>query len=199
MMEHRGGMNLRVTCLTSAVLGALILASTGCGTTPTHFRGGIPGIEGQPTLAILAPLNLSHYENAEDIVMNSLIVEMLQTELFSIMDPGLVEEAILQRRIRVTNRLPLESLQALGEALGATYLMVGTINEFGFLQDGQSNVPTVSISLRIVTCASGQIMWATSHSRSGDDAETVFGFGRIKTLDQLASATVREMTRTLIQ
>jgi curli biogenesis system outer membrane secretion channel CsgG len=149
-------------------------------------------------LAVLPPVNLSRYENAPDVVMNKLVVEMLEARIFNVLDPGLVEDVILRKRVRLTDRLSLETLHQLGEALGVQYLMLGTINEFGVVQDGRSSQPTVSISLRIVTCANGQIVWAASHSKRGDDAESVFGIGRITTLDQLAGATVREMTRTLV-
>jgi len=190
-------VNRSVAAMALIVLAAL--AAGGCGGTPVYFAGGVQEFEEKPDLAILPPVNLSSYEHAPDIVVNSLLVEMLQTDVFNVTDPGLVENIILEKRVRVTDRLSLEALRELGEALEVTYLMVGTINEFGFLQDGGSNLPMVSISLRIVTCANGQIVWATSHSRRGDDSESVFGIGRIETLDQLATVTVHEMTRTLRQ
>jgi hypothetical protein len=51
--------------------------------------------------------------------------------------------------------------------------------------------------MRIVACDSGQIIWASTHSRRGDDAESFFGIGRIENLQQLAAVTVEEMINTL--
>lgn len=186
----------RIAAIVSAVL-ALATVLAGCGNAPTYFHGGVDVGDSPPSLAILPPVNLSRYEQASEVVTNAILVDMLKTRQFVVLDPGLVEQAIIARRIRFTDRMPLESLRALGDELNVTYVLMGTVNDFGFVQDRGESVPTVSVTLRIVTCANGRIVWAASHSRRGDDAESVFGLGRISSLEQLAEVTVREMTRTL--
>lgn len=187
--------SIAILIVTAVLAGCAI--GIGCGVEPTYFRGGIQTGEQLPTLAVLPPVNLSRYEQATDIVSNALLVEVLQTRQFIVLDPGLVEQAIIDSRLRFTDRLPLESLQALGRELDVTYVLMGTVNEFGFVQERGEALPNVSVTVRIVACANGRIVWAASHSRRGDDAESVFGMGRISTLEQLTAVTIREMTRTL--
>lgn len=188
----------RSTIWSAALACLLVVCGAGCASSPTYYHGDLAEQgEGPYTIAVLPPLNLSRYDQASDIIANNLVVELLNSRQFQVVDPGLVETAIVNRRVRLTDRLSLDVLRQLGEDLNVTYLMLGTVNEFGFVHDGGENLPSISITLRIVTCANGRIVWAASHSRRGDDAETVFRMGRIETLEQLASVTVRELAETL--
>jgi TolB-like protein len=191
------------------LMGLVLLVSLGCSGGPRYFRAGPSQFESHATIAVLPLLNLSRYEQAEEIVMQAVIVELLDASFpcafhggkrhrhFEVLDPGLVETVILEKRLRFTDRLSLEQLRETGERLSVRYVLVGTVNEFDFVTDRNEKLPSVSISLRIITCANGRIVWAATHSKRGDDAETVFGLGRVGTLEQLAAKTVREMTETL--
>jgi TolB-like protein len=185
-------------------------AAMGCSGGARYFRTSPGQLKAPATIAVMPLLNMSRYEQAETIVMHTVVVELLNIKdgraakiwkidrpLFEVVDPGLVETVILEKRLRFTDRLSLEQLQEMGERLSVEYLLVGTVNEFDFVNDGNVRLPSVSISLRIVTCANGKMVWASTHSKRGDDAETVFGLGRVESLEQLAAKTVREMTKTL--
>ncbi len=175
-------------------LSALALA--GCSSKPQYFRSGVM-IDQPESLAVLPLVNLSKYDEAGDIVMHSLLVQLLDSGLFDIVDPGLVDHAVLERRIRFTDRLPLPVMQELGETLNADYVLLGSVNEFDMITNRTETVPLVSISMRIVRTDTGKIFWAATHTRRGDDAESVFGLGRIATLQRMTAVTVKDMTGTL--
>lgn len=177
--------------------GYMAFSPFGCAEHPQYYRGVVPNISDAKTLAVLPLVNFSQYDNASEIVLNALIVELLELKIFKVVDPGIVDAMVLEKRLRLTDRLPLAILQELGEQLGVEYLLVGSINEFSVIQGKNTRLPTVSISLRIVSCDSGQIIWASTHSRRGDDAESLFGIGRIEDIQQLAVVTVEEMINTL--
>lgn len=167
----------------------------GCGNHPEYFR--LNPEKNTARLAVMPLLNMSQYDRAEVVVTNALIVELLESELFEVVDPGLVETVVLEQRLRFTDRLPLGTLRKLAEQLNVEYLLLGSVNEFDFMSDQYGRLPCVSVSLRIVECNTGTIIWMATHSKRGDDAETVFGIGRVETLEQLTTITVREMARTL--
>jgi len=181
----------------------IVVGLVGCSGGARHSGSSLETLNAPATIAVMPLLNMSRYDQAETIVMHTTVVELLNLKgdddqpLFEVVDPGIVETAILEKRLRFTDRLSLEQLRDMGEELSVEYLLVGTVNEFDFVNDGSTRLPSVAISLRIVTCASGKMVWASTHSKRGDDAETFFGLGRIETLEQLAAKTVREMTQTL--
>jgi len=179
-------------------LAAVVVVTVGCGAPkPVYFHGGEQLAPGA-SVAVLPLVNLSRYENAADIIGANLVVELLATGQFEVVDPGVVDNVVLEKRMRLTDRLPLAALQDLGSELDVSYVVVGAVNEFDFIQEGTETYPTVSISLRMVRCADGVIIWAATHSKRGDDRESVFGLGRVGTLEQLAEVTVREVAKTLV-
>jgi TolB-like protein len=185
-----------INILVLVVLAGVLVAA--CAGSPSYYRSKTPAGDGSRKLAVLPPVNLSRNEKASDIVLDALIVALLDAKVFDVVDPGAVETVINRRRIRLTDRLPLETIQGIGEELGVEQLMVGSVNEFSAVEGRDGSTAVVSISLRIIGCADGKIAWASTHSRRGDDSESVFGFGRISSPEQLATDMVRQMTETLI-
>jgi TolB-like protein len=142
-------------------------------------------------------VNFSRDERAPDVVGAALVVELLATKRFVVVDPGRVEEHVLAQRLRLTDRLPLEALQKVGADLGVEYVVVGSVNEFGMVPSATERVPTLSFAVRMVSCSSGAILWAATHSKRGDDAESMFTLGRIETLEELSAVAAREVAETI--
>lgn len=177
--------------------GCALLAGAGCGNAPAYYRGDLAAIEPGTRLAVLPPVNFSRDERAPDVVASALVVELLATNRFIVVDPGQVEQVVLANRVRMSDRLPLADLQKVGADLGVEYVMVGSVNEFGMVQDGTETVPVVSFAIRMVSCSTGAILWAATHSKRGDDNESMFELGRVETTDELAGVAVREAVSTL--
>ncbi len=185
--------------IAAGILVILSLSTFGCSGKPQYYSAGKATLETPTTLAILPLVNLTRYDQAQDIVMNSLVVELLKRGTFEVMDPGLVDTVVLKKRLRLTDRLSLKALQTLGAELAVKYVLVGAVNEFNIVNSHVGTLPTVSISLRMIHCADGKVVWAATHTKRGDDAETVFGFGRVATLEKLTAVAVKEMTDTIKQ
>lgn len=182
----------------AGMLALLIWLSAGCGSHPAYFRGDVAAIADSTPVAVLPLVNLSKDVNAPDIVLNAVLVELLATQRFHVVDPGQVEQAIQSERIRFSDRLSPETLHALAAALGVKYVFVGTVSEYAFVREAGADVPSVSFSLRMIACDTGNIVWAATHAKRGDDSETVFTLGRIDTLEELTTVAAHEMTQTLM-
>lgn len=172
-------------------------ALTGCSHKPSYFRAETEAFEVGASLAVLPLLNLTRYEAASDIVMDALVVELLDSGVFEVVDPGVVEVLVLEKRLRLTDRLPLETIQEIGNRLQVECVLVGSVSEFSVVREGKTGLPNVSISLRLIRCDDARIVWAATHSKRGDDAESVFGIGRISTPEQLVTVMVKDMVETM--
>lgn len=183
-------------CVVVTVFLAATVLLAGCSTKPQYYRSDLV-LEEKATLAVLPLVNLTKFTEAGDILMNSLLVALLDLDMFEIVDPGLVDNLILEKRIRYTDRLPMSTMEEMGQQLDAEYILLGSVNEFEMVMERTETLPVISISLRIVGSQTGTIVWAATHTKRGDDTESVFGLGRITTLHQLAAVTAMEITGTL--
>lgn len=151
------------------------------------------------SMAILPFDNLSEAPGAGKTMENYVLVEFLKLPSLRIVEPGQVMAALSQARIRLATNIPRETVIQLGEDLGIDYLMVGIVHEYKLQRltgaGGSGEVPVVSVSLRIVETKTGNIVWAVNVSRSGKDNETVFGMGRIQSINGLAANIAIELAQ----
>jgi hypothetical protein len=78
-----------------------------------------------------------------------------------------------------------------------THLLFGNVIEAGELKGDEGGVPSVAATLRLVEIASGRVVWACHHSRTGEDRETVFQWGRERSQDRLIASLAVEMLEDL--
>jgi TolB-like protein len=185
------------SALLRGVVAPSLLVMFGCAGNPTTFRAPADGIQAGDTLAVLPLVNLSQQQNAPDVVQNAVVVQLLEIGKFSVVDPGRVQDLVVRKRLRLADRLPLATLQEVGTELGCRFVLVGSVNAFGMVMEGPVSYPSVSVTMRMVRCDDGTIVWAGSHARRGDDTESVFGLGRVATLEQLTDKTVAELLESL--
>ena len=176
-----------------------VTTAVGCA---NHARTYVPThapMNSGDQIAVLPLVNLSQIERAQRVVHEALVVEIMHVTNVLVIDPGLVREAMRAYRIWASDLLERGQMEKLGSALGVQYLLVGTIHEFSTFKEEGRDVPVVSIHLRLIDITAGEIRWAGSHTLEGDDRESVFGFGRINSLDRLAQIVVQETLASLIQ
>jgi hypothetical protein len=187
----------------SAVLSlgvALALLATACGPAPrTYLSSELHDLRGF-RIALLPLDNLTLADGASQKMDQILLVELLRLGAFDVADPGDVEKVLLDLRIRRASQLSLQEVNAVSEELEVRALMVGSILEYGTMASRPTSggpVPTISITLRMIHGTTGEIIWAASHSRTGDDAEKVFGIGRTVDPTKLSKDVAREILRAL--
>jgi len=179
----------------------LILAVTGC-VMPFHVGGSAePGGGTIWKVAILPFENLSKEEGAGDIAGNLFLVKMLHTGAFIIADPGLVEEALSTEGVRLTAHIPLSNLQGLGKKLDIPLILMGSVleDEMQVLSGvgGGGQVPSVSVTVRLLEVSTGRVLWADAQSKRGTDDEEIFGLGRFYSTSRLMEIITEDMVASL--
>lgn len=183
------------------IIGGL-LALSGCSRPPVRGYAK-PGLIVDPTkpvesIAVFPLDNVSGHPDASKKIGNLLLTELVRTGLFRIADIGEAENVLRRLRIRTTAEMDLENLHEIGERLNVETVIVGSVDEYELRQDRSGAVPVVAINARMLDVRTGEILWTISHARDGNDWETVFGFGKIISLNQLAQIVVSEAVEFLI-
>lgn len=116
-----------------------------------------------------------------------------RTARFDIVDPGEVEAVLVEMRIRSASSLTTEQVLKIASRLKARWIVAGTLLECGASHTPDGDIPMFGLALRVLDGRSGKIVWTDLRSRTGQDHETIFGWGREENLDRLAESTTREL------
>lgn len=176
----------RITALVAA------LAVAGCG---AHAPAPPPGDAGavRPVLAVLPLENLSGRAEVGDKLTRILWTEVGGSGRYEVVEPGEVDAALADARVRNSLALTRDQIQKVSRRTGAMWLLAGSIVECGSVRTPDGDVPTLALALRVIDGHSGRVRWTEQRTRSGEDRETVFGWGRVTNLERLAQATARDL------
>lgn len=192
-------MEIKRVCYTAGILVLLLVLLSNCGGSLTPFASRELKGGGNVKMAILPLDNLSKTQGAGKIMENYVLVEFLKYSPIIIIEPGEVASVLSQERIRLATNISKETLQKIGKSLGVRLFMIGIVNEYDMQlasgAGGSGQVPIIAVSLRIIDAESGDIVWAINAPRRGTDTETVFGMGRIQSMDRLAQKTAEEIAK----
>ncbi|MFQ6039846.1 MAG: CsgG/HfaB family protein [Candidatus Poribacteria bacterium] len=182
-----------------ALIVGVSLSILGCGgKSPKGYLK--PGVTASQIryIAVLPFDNISGHPDAGRKAVNLLLTELARTGLFEIAGVGEVEKSLRRLRIRTTAEVDLSKLKSLGEQLNVQAIVVGSVDEYEVRQEKSITIPIVAISARMLNVQTGDILWTISDTHDGRDWETVFGFGRIISLTELAQIVISEMVDSLV-
>ena len=173
-------------------LVALAVLCLGGGPAIRRSVGGVIP-PGRPRAALLPFENLGGREEQGTFFSKVFFAQIVASGALEMVDPSRVDEVMDSLAIRSAGSITPAQIQALGGAFQAPYLLLGSVLESGRLQSGGSDVPAVGATIRLVEVASGRVLWAGVHFRSGEDREGLFGWGRVMNADKLVSQLASEM------
>jgi len=148
-------------------------------------------------MAVLPFDNVTKEPDAGRILTNNVLTYLLSTGQFDVVEPGAVDKAVTDARLRVGEGLEPQAAQKLGQSLGVRLLLVGLVEDYDYIRIGSDTYPAVSFSARIIDAQNGNIVWAASVSRTGADNVKVFDMGRISSMGKLCKLAVSTMAQKL--
>jgi TolB-like protein len=92
--------------------------------------------------------------------------------------------------------LPLDKLTAIAAETGVQGIFQGTVKDFD-LTRATSPRPLISVEVRLVDVASGNIVWSTSVTRVAGPAIPILGIGGQRTLAELTETVASELVGRL--
>jgi len=165
----------------------------GCAGAPPKTQDARAIPRDHPRAALLPLENLTTAADAGDVMTRIVWNELARSGAVELSDPGNVDAALEAMHIRAMASLTSDQIRILGDTLGVQYLFLGSVIESGKLQTAEGEVPSIGVALRMVGTETARVIWAGSHFRSGDDRETIFGWGRVRSADRLAAEVASDM------
>jgi len=148
-------------------------------------------------LAVLPFDNLTSEGTSGEVMTVVFFTEVGAQGAYEPVEAGIVVAALESLGVRTAGSLSASQLKSIGERLGAPRLLVGSVLENGFVRAAESEVPSVGVTLKLLDAASGRVLWTKMGFKTGDDGETVFGWGREKSPRKLAGRLATELLKEL--
>lgn len=128
---------------------------------------------------VLPYLNRTPSRSAGDVVALEVVRQFAASGRFEVVDPGAVREALRKERIVTRGGVSLAEAQRMAKALDADLIVAGEVSQFE-----DAIVPKAEFST-IVLDRDEQLVWQSSSRSTGDDAVSIFDFGRLGTLGEV--------------
>ncbi len=142
--------------------------------------------------------NRSTTRAAGGIVTKAFIEKLYDSGKFEIEFPGNVKKFIVGERIIIRKGIGADHIKLIGERLNVDAIIIGCVKTYeseGKEKDTQ--IPVISVDARMIHADSCSILWIGQNYRRGDDYETIFGIGRIRSLADLSREVVKELIDTI--
>ncbi len=193
-------MKRKPICLiiSAMLLMVIFVLQYGCaGRSPVPYASKDLGAAEGLKMAVLPFDNLSETQGAGKKMESFVLVEFLKNSPLKIIEPGEVNAALSEERIRLATSIPKETVRKLGRTLGVDLFIIGTVLEYTLQlasgAGGRGEIPVVAITMRIIDAETGDIFWAVNVARRGSDRETIFGMGKVYSSDKLAQDIASEV------
>lgn len=175
-------------------IGLLVVAAVlaaGCAHAPA--RAPALAASARTAVALLPLENFSERAEYADRMTRVVWSAIGRDGRFEAIEPGEVDAVMADLRIRSSGVLTRDQIVKAAEKLGVRWILAGAVIECGTVRTPDGDVPSLSMSLRLLDGRSGRVAWTDLRAHSGEDRETVFGWGRETSIERLANRTAVEL------
>jgi TolB-like protein len=150
-----------------------------------------------PTIVVTPFFNGSMKKNAGDIMTMQFVKELRKLENFTVIEPGVVRQQFLNKRIVMSEGVSSSDINLITIDINTDLILAGKVMDY---QDDIAvyGKPKVSFSVMLIDKSSKKIVWASTSYNKGDDAVTVFDWGRVNSANEMVSEMVCVLIRRLL-
>jgi len=177
-----------------------VLLGAGCGgakVAPAFYVNPETDFSFVKRVAVLPFDNLTNDKFAGDAVRQIVISELLASGLVDVTCPGDAIAAMEKLKLKQGQSPTAEDIKAIGKALKVQAVILGAVNKFGEIREGNISAPEVAITLMMADASSGSIIWSVTKTRGGAGFMARHFGARSETMSETVLAVVREAIRTL--
>jgi hypothetical protein len=181
------------------MLPLVCFATIGCSSGVTRFVHPEADLSFYESLGIVPFESLGQDRLAGEKVTNVFYTELLAKGYAQVEEPGQFLASIQKvRGTSATSRAwSTADIIRLGEEAEVQGIIMGLVRDYDMTSSGRSSYPLVSIEVRLLDAATGQVVWSASQTRRGGPTAPFTGWREIHTLGELTTAVCRELLETL--
>ena len=164
------------------------------GTPPgqTYSGGGMANVfvgQAQSSIVKVAVMPLkAATELIGSSVSDMVVTELSRTQRYQLVERGQMSQFLSETELAMAGLSEAKAVEA-AKLLGADGVVIGTVDEYTMQAKGGKTYAVVGLSIRLIDCANGQIIWSADHARMAGSDNTP--------LASHARAVVRELVSSL--
>ena len=157
------------------LFSALALIISGCGhTLERDFVESDSAVSEIKSVVVMPFENLTKFPEAGEIVSELFTTELYQSTHFKILGRNQAKRVMREKKITPPQVIDRRFAQEIGKVLEVDGVFIGSVSEYWYRLEKKKRrqageEPAVGINARLIDVASGDVVWASSHSRSSHD------------------------------
>jgi hypothetical protein len=162
------------------------------------YRSPVFDPKAKYTVAVVPFFNASERQSAGEIIALQFVRQLTSLQRFSLLEPGIVRETLLNYRIIMDDGLSMAQAELLFDKLNVDLILTGRIFNY---QDyrGIMGTPKVDFSSMVLERKSQEVVWSCDSHREGNDGVFFFDVGQINTAHRMADGMVASALATLTE
>lgn len=165
---------------TMMVLGMLVLlqgCSTARGSGDPYFsrvksKANVYARQGQAGVLKIAVMPFkASTELIGSSVSDMVVTELLRTQKYQLVERGQMAKVLGETELAMAGLSETKAVEA-AKMMGAEAVVVGTVDEYGTQAKGGNTYAVVGLSIRLIDCANGKIIWSADHAKIARDDDT---------------------------
>jgi len=162
------------------------------------YRSPVFELDWKHTVAVVPFFNLSENRFAGEIMPIHFVNQLLRSENFAVIEPGIIRDLLLQMRIVLHNGISLAGSHDLFSKLDADLILSGKVFDYQE-SEGTSGRAKVDFSALMIERRTREVVWACESHNEGDYGVFFFDWGKINTAHKMASEMVASAVETLVE
>lgn len=160
------------------LLAVTVLVFVGCGhTLERDYVESDSAIGEIKSVAVMPFENLTEFPDAGEIVAELFTTELYQSTHFKILGRNQAKRVMREKKVTPPQVIDRRFAQKIGKVLEVDGVFIGSVSEYWYRLEKRKRrqageEPAVGINARLINVASGDVVWASSHSRSSHDLIT---------------------------
>ena len=184
-------MNKKIIAI---ILAGILLYLQGCGgTTPVRFF-----LRENTDMALIQTVAVLPFEGGGSAprIRELTMTQLLALDIFDLVDKGRVDVILAQEALAPGAPIDSFTIRRLGETLNVNAVLLGSVEQFTESR-GNAVFPEIIMTLRLIDCESGELLWQASGRGSGYSiADRLFGMAPKDAFD-ITMGLLNDMFATL--
>jgi TolB-like protein len=143
------------------------------------------------SVAVLPFVNQTGRRSAGDLMALRFIQQLAASGRFSVVEPGVVRDQMLEYRIIMSGGVSLDTARTLLTLLKADVVLAGYVRRYEEGLQSALNTPKVTFTIIALERKTERVLWQMTSAHEGMDGVFFYDAGRVETASELTCRMVR--------